>query len=88
MPFVVAGSVLLGVPGAPGCTTTGFAESVPWPRAARQRNSEATFAPAKPTHNVAKTRALTNFFIWIKPKFCHRIPKYSKTLSKDAGCFR
>src|SRR5580692_9310212 len=28
VPFVDGGSVLLGLPGAPGCTTTGFAGSV------------------------------------------------------------
>src|SRR5208282_1249817 len=48
-PRVDEGSVLLGAPGGPGCTTTGFAESGCWARAAG-RNKTAT---ARLAHSTA-----------------------------------
>jgi len=44
MPFVDDGSVLLGVPGAPGCTTAGFAGSACWARAEAKKEIAITLA--------------------------------------------
>src|ERR1700691_1292164 len=52
-PFVVGGSVLLGFPGAPGCTTTGVAESLCCPCAAQQKQPAAPLAASSMPHSTA-----------------------------------
>src|ERR1700757_2698856 len=51
VPFVVGGSVLLGLPGAPGCTTTGLAASVCWTRGAETKPVEAAAPASRPGSN-------------------------------------
>src|ERR1700691_6507440 len=60
-PFVDGGRILLGFPGAPGCTTTGaVAESVCCARKARERNAAAALAasstPLSAAHILAARR--------------------------------
>src|ERR1700684_2865272 len=52
-PFVVGGSVLLGFPGAPGCTTTGVAESPCCARAAQQKKTVPALAASSMPHSTA-----------------------------------
>src|ERR1700683_416304 len=52
-PFVVGGSVLLGFPGAPGCTTTGGAGSLCCARTAHQKNPVAPPAASIMPHSTA-----------------------------------
>src|SRR5580658_9316667 len=55
--FVDDGSVLLGAPGAPGCTTTGFAGSGCWAAAGNRKSAET---PAASSARVANPRAAQN----------------------------
>src|SRR6202167_4076797 len=52
-PFVVGGSVLLGFPGAPGCTTTGVAESPCCARATQHKKPVAALAASSMPHSTA-----------------------------------
>src|SRR5580693_484743 len=53
VPFVEAGSVLLGFPGAPGCTTTGaVAESVCCARPAAEKPVGALTASSTPSRST------------------------------------
>jgi hypothetical protein len=65
--FVEGGSVLLGWPGAPGCTTTGFPGSVcgariaaeKWP--AQQKKVAGTLAASNRLHRTAERLAERSF---------------------------
>jgi hypothetical protein len=51
--FVDGGSVLLGLPGAPGCTTTGVAGSACCARTEQQKKPVAEFAASSMPHSTA-----------------------------------
>jgi hypothetical protein len=53
VPFVEGGSVRLGLPGAPGCTTTGFAESACFARAGEEKKPVAALAARSMPHTTA-----------------------------------
>jgi len=53
VPLVDGGSVLLGLPGAPGCTTTGFAGSACIERTLEQKKSAGALAASNMPHNTA-----------------------------------
>jgi len=55
MARVDAGSVLLGAPGAPGCTTTGFGGSVRCARAAGKKKTPKTLAVSKTRITILRT---------------------------------
>jgi hypothetical protein len=51
--LVDGGSVLLGLPGAPGCTTTGFAGFVCCGRPLERKKSVGALAASNTPHNIA-----------------------------------
>jgi hypothetical protein len=53
VPFVEGGSVRLGLPGAPGCTTTGVAESVCCARAGEKKKHVRALAARSIPHTIA-----------------------------------
>src|SRR5580700_3261275 len=80
------GSILLGAPGAPGCTTTGFAGSVCCARATGPKktaktpaanHARTTIPAAEPGLGSRRKRTGLQLgikgrvFIWTKPKSCH-----------------
>src|SRR5215472_14457517 len=84
--FVDGGRVLLGLPGAPGCTTTGFDESFCCPdtagnkpptkaRGARQRNEMVIFTTGlqdRPgTRRIAMFGMNEGGPVWIFDLLCH-----------------
>src|ERR1700693_2676260 len=87
------GSVLLGVPGAPGCTTTGFAVSVCCARAAGEKeiaktlaasNARTTVPPAQPGLGSRRRRTGLQLgvkgrvFIWTRTKSCHETGNFHR----------
>src|SRR5580700_5047281 len=52
VPFVDGGSVLLGLPGAPGCTTTGVAGSVCSARALQEKKPVEALAANSMPHRI------------------------------------
>lgn len=55
--LVEGGSVLVGAPGTPGCTTTGFAESICWADATDANDVTQIHAVNRVAHRVATTDA-------------------------------
>jgi hypothetical protein len=53
VPFVDGGSVLLGWPGAPGCTTTGFVESVCFANTVEEKKTGMAHASNMP-HSILR----------------------------------
>src|SRR5215831_2449478 len=76
--LVEGGSVFVGLPGAPGCTTTGLDDSPPWPRVDGQKKPRGTLAAS-----VTKTRTQAVFFIRIWPEILPPKPEIFKVLSID-----
>src|SRR6202050_2537870 len=70
-PFVVGGSVLLGFPGAPGCTTTGAAESPCCARAPHHIKPAATLAASSMPHSAADPLAERSLRSPPKPQSFH-----------------
>src|SRR5215831_8651430 len=72
IPFVESGSRLLGSPGAPGCTTAGFAESIC--RASTSKSDGSATAnraaaaqrAAKLARDATKLRGGAVIFIWVQ----------------------
>src|SRR5580704_5942567 len=54
VPLVDGGNVLLGLPGAPGCTTTGGAESVCCAQTLKQNNSAETLAAISMLDSISR----------------------------------
>jgi len=59
--LVDAGSVLLGFPGAPGCTTAGFAGSLCCARAVEQKDAAGVLAASSMPQSTANIRAGWSF---------------------------
>src|SRR5258707_589425 len=84
--LVDGGSVLLGFPGAPGCTITGLAGSLSCARAVEQKEAAGVPAASSMPYSTADLLAewrprlsrkrlhfavQLNIFIWIRKKACH-----------------
>src|ERR1700719_3375186 len=54
VPFVEGGSVLLGCPGAPGCTTTGFVESVCFANTVEEKKTRMALAAISTPHSILR----------------------------------
>src|SRR5579863_2201418 len=69
------GSVLLGAPGAPGCTTTGFATSACWAQA--PKDNETTTA-----ETLTRDGEREKIFIWTRTTSFHETQTFSKRRSR------
>jgi hypothetical protein len=65
VPFVDAGSVLLGCPGAPGCTTTAFAGSVCAARPCETKKAVHAQAAINIPHSITRLRLSVRFDGWL-----------------------
>src|ERR1700741_4459309 len=54
VPFVDGGSVLLGWPGAPGCTTTGFVESVCFANTLEEKKIGMALTASNMPHSILR----------------------------------
>ena len=87
------GSVLLGAPGAPGCTTTGFAGSACCARATGEKETAETLAASNVLNTIPRTEpdlgsqrkrsclrrdVRGKSFIWTRRKSCHKIGNFQR----------
>jgi len=71
VPFVDGGSVLLGLPGAPGCTTTGVAGSVCGARAGEEKRSVEALTVSSAPQSTVDPRAEWNLRLHQKGQTFH-----------------
>src|SRR5579862_1239839 len=92
--FVDEGNVLLGMPGAPGCTTTGFSGGVCCERANKEKEGNERIVTRKmqlrDLHLCASSARCRRriclhldmrwgIFIWKRTKSCHESRNFSKS---------